>query len=110
MENSLFLAHKDLKDNPFYERRVAYTGTFSMDGRVLSKLLKHWGAEVNNTISKSTKFVLIGDNPNPEKIQKLDTLQHDGFTIRRLTQEDLDCIFRGEKWEEYATSNEVVKD
>lgn len=109
MENSLFLAHKDLKNNPFYERRVAYTGTFSMDGRALSKLLKYWGAEVNNAISKSTKFVLIGNNPNPEKIQKLDTLQHDGFTIRRLTQEDLDCIFRGEKWEEYATSNEVVK-
>lgn len=110
MENSLFLAHKDLKDNPFYERRVAYTGTFSMDSRALSKLLRHWGAEVNNTISKSTKFVLIGNNPNPNTIQKLDTLQHDGFTIRRLTQEELDCIFRGEKWEEYATSNEVVKD
>ena len=110
MENSLFLAHKDLKDNPFYERRVAYTGTFSMDSRMLSKKLKHWGAEANNTISKSTKFVLIGNTPNPEKIQKLDTLQHDGFAIRRLTQEDLDCIFRGEKWEEYATSNEVVKD
>ena len=110
MENSLFQTHKDLKDNPFYERRVAYTGTFSLDSRALSKLLKHWGAEVNNTISKSTKFVLIGNNPNPEKIQKLDTLQQDGFAIRRLTQEDLDCIFRGEKWEEYETSNEVVKD
>ena len=110
MENSLFLAHKDLKDNPFYDRRVAYTGTFSKDSRALSRLLKHWGADVNNTISKSTKFVLIGNNPNPEKIQKLDTLQHDGFTIRRLTQEDLDRIFRGENWEEYATSNEIVKD
>ena len=110
MENSLFLAHKNLKDNPFYERRVAFTGAFTIDNRALSKLLKHWGAEVNNTISKSTKFVLIGNNPNPEKIQKLDTLQHDGFAIRRLTQEDLDCIFRGENWEEYPTSNEVVKD
>lgn len=110
MKNSLFLAHKDLRDNPFYERRVAYTGTFSMDSRALSKVLRHWGAEINNTISKSTRFVLIGNNPNPEKIQKLDTLQHDGFAIRRLKQEDLDCIFRGENWEEYATSNEVVKD
>lgn len=110
MENSLFQTHKDLKDNPFYERRVAYTGTFSLDSRALSKLLKHWGAEVNNAISKSTRFVLIGNNPNPKTIQKLDTLQHDGFAIRRLTQEDLECIFRGEKWEEYETSNEVVKD
>lgn len=110
MENSLFLANKDLKDNPFYERRIAYTGTFTMDSRLLSKLLKHWGADVNNNISKSTRFVLVGDNPNPEKIQKLDTLQHDGFAIRRLSQEDLDCILQGEKWEEYATSNEVVKD
>lgn len=110
MENSLFLANKDLKDNPFYERRIAYTGTFTVDSHLLSKLLKHWGADVNNNISKSTRFVLIGDNPNPEKIQKLDTLQHDGFAIRRLSQEDLDCILQGEKWEEYATSNEVVKD
>ena len=30
--------------------------------------------------------------------------------IRRLSQEDLDCIFRGENWEEYAISNEVVKE
>lgn len=110
MENSLFLANKDLKDNPFYERRIAYTGTFTVDSHLLSKLLKHWGADVNNNISKSTRFVLVGDNPNPEKIQKLDTLQHDGFAIRRLSQEDLDCILQGEKWEEYATSNEVVKD
>ena len=110
MENNLFISNKNLKDNPFYERRVAYTGGFSMDSRVLSKLLKQLGAEVNNTISKATKFLLVGSKPNPEKIHKLETLLHDGFAIRQLTQEDLDCILRGENWEEYVTSNEVVKD
>lgn len=110
METTLFSPQKDIKNNPFYDRRVAYTGSFSIEGRALSKLLKAWGADVNNTISKSTRFVLVGQNPNPEKIQKLDTLLHDGFAIRRLSQEDLDCILRGDKWEEYATSNEVVKD
>ena len=110
METTLFSTQKDIKSNPFYDRRVAYTGSFSLESRTLSKLLKEWGADVNNTISKSTRFVLVGQNPDTEKIQKLDTLQHDGFTIRRLSQEDLDYILRGEKWEEYATSNEVVKD
>lgn len=110
METTLFSTQKDIKNNPFYDRRVAYTGNFSIESRTLSKLLKEWGAKVNNTLSKATRFVLVGKDPNPEKIQKLDTLQHDGFAIRRLSQEDLDCILRGEKWEEYATSNEVVKD
>ena len=110
METTLFSTEKDIKNNPFYDRRVAYTGSFSIENRALSKLLKAWGADVNNTISKSTRFVLVGQNPNPEKIQKLDTLLHDGFAIRRLSQEDLDCIMRGENWEEYATSNEVIKD
>ena len=110
METTLFSIEKDIKNNPFYDRRVAYTGSFSIENRALSKLLKAWGADVNNTISKSTRFVLVGQNPNPEKIQKIDTLQHDGFTICRLSQEDLDCILRGENWEDYATSNEVIKD
>lgn len=110
METTLFSTHKDIKNNPFYDRRVAYTGSFSIESRALSKLLKEWGADVNNTISKSTRFVLVGQNPDSDKIQKMDTLQHDGFTIRRLSQEDLDCILRGEYWEDYAISNEVVKD
>lgn len=110
METTLFSTQKDIKNNPLYNRRVAYIGSFSIESRALSKLLKAWGADVNNTISKSTRFVLVGQNPSQEKIQKLDTLQHDGFTICRLSQEDLDCILRGEKWEEYATSNEVIKD
>lgn len=110
METTLFSMQKDIKDNPFYERRVAYIGNFSMENRALSKLLKQWGAEVNNNLSKSTRIVLVGDNPPPAKMQKLYTLLHDGFIIRRLSQEDLDCILRGEKWEEYVTSNDVVKD
>ena len=110
MDTTLFSTQKDIKNNPFYDRRVAYTGSFSMESRALSKLLKQWGADVNNILSKSTRFVLVGNNPDPEKIQKLDTLQHDGFTIRRLSQEDLDRILQGENWEEFATSNEIVKD
>lgn len=110
MENSIFATDENWNENPFYNKRVAYTGTFSIESKALSKLLKRWGADVNNSISKATKFVLVGDSPDPKKIQKLDTLLHDGFTIRRLTQEDLNQIFRGENWENYVTSDEVVKD
>lgn len=110
MESNLFTSNKDLRHNPFYNRRVAYTGTFSLESRALSRLLKHWGAEVNNTISKATKFVLVGNMPNPEKMQKIETLLHDGFAIRQLTQQDLDRIFSGENWDDYVASDEVVKE
>lgn len=110
MESTLFVTGNGLEGNPFYNRRVAYTGRFTIDNRKLSKLLQQWGAEVNNSITKTTKIVLVGQSPNPEKMQKIETLLHDGFHILQLSQDDLDVILRGENWEQYKTSDEVVKD
>ena len=109
MDNFLFSSSDKIQDNPFYGKRIAYTGEFSINTRVLIKNLKAWGADLNNTISKATNLVLIGNNPNPQKIDKLETLLHDGFHIRKIYQDDLNKIFRGEDWELYTTEKENIK-
>jgi NAD-dependent DNA ligase len=99
----------DIQNNPFNGRRVAYTGTFTIDSRSLSKKLKEWGADVNNAITKSTNIVLIGENPNADKINQLEARIHDGFHIKKLYQEDLNNIFNFVNWEDYLTEIDVVK-
>jgi len=104
---------KDLSDadpnNPFYDRKVVITGTFSIDRRELAKILKQMGADLNTSISKYTNFVVIGDEPGPAKIEKIDKLIHDGYGIRKIYADDLDKILQGE-WGDYKTDKEIAKD
>lgn len=91
---------KDLSNadpnNPFYDKKVVITGYFIQDRRDIASKLKLMGADVNTNISKKTNFVLIGSDPGPKKMEKLDKLICDGFSIRKIYQEDIDAIFAGE--------------
>lgn len=93
---------KDLSNadpnNPFYDRKVVITGCFVQDRRDIASKLKRMGADINTNISKKTDFVLIGSDPGPKKMEKLDKLICDGFSIRKIFQKDIDAIFAGE-WE-----------
>jgi NAD-dependent DNA ligase len=109
--NTLFQTDDNRQNNPFHDRRVACIGEFAMGNKILYKRLKDWGANLNNsTIAKATNFVIVGVNPNPAKLSKIDTLLHDGFSITILTEEDVVKIFNGENWDFYHSKKEVVKD
>ena len=107
------LLKKDLSnadpENPFYDRKVVITGVFNQSRKELGTILKSMGADNDTTISKKTNYVLIGKDPGTSKIQKLDKLQHDGWSIKRLYQEDIDNILDG-KWEGYHVPKINVKD
>ena len=106
------LLKKDLSEadpnNPFYDRKVVITGEFSMERKELATRLKKMGADIDTGITKKTHFVLIGEDPGPAKIEKLEKLIHDGFNIRKLYECDIEAIFDGQ-WEQYASSSEVKK-
>ena len=72
-------------------------------------MLKGFGADIDTAISKKTNFVLIGQEPGPAKMAKLDKLIHDGFPIRKLYQEDLTRILAGE-YDDYRVEKAVAKD
>ena len=95
--------------NPFYDRKVVITGVFSQGRKELASILKKMGADIDTSISKKTNFVLIGEDPGPAKIEKLDKLLHDGFAIRKIYQEDLDAILNGE-YASYLVDEVIMKD
>lgn len=107
------ILRKDLSqadpNNPFYDRKVVITGEFSLERKEIAKKLKAMGADIDTAITKKTNYVLVGSDPGPAKINKLDKLIHDGFNIRKLSQWDIDAIFAGD-WEGYHAEKEVKKE
>ena len=95
--------------NPFYDRKVVITGTFSFDRRSLARKLQSMGADVDSGITKKTNFVIIGDDAGPSKMEKLEKLIHDGYKIKKIYEEDLDRIFSGD-FEDFVTEKQVRKD
>ena len=62
-------------DNPFFQKKVVFTGdliTFSR--KEAAHRIKLLGADVNTSISKNTDFIVIGRNPGPSKIKKIEDL------------------------------------
>ena len=102
------LSHAD-PNNPFYDRRVVVTGLFKYERKELGQILKSMGADINTSISKKTNFVLIGEDPGPKKIEKIDQLLHDGFPIRKIYEDDLEAILSG-VWDKYRDDKEIAKD
>ena len=63
-------------NNPFYKKKVVFTGDLSGFTREeAAHKIKLLGADVNTCISKKTDFVIIGKNPGPSKIDKINELQ-----------------------------------
>ena len=95
--------------NPFYDRKLVITGEFHLDRKELANVLKSMGADIDTGISKKTNFVLIGQEPGPAKLEKLEKLIHDGYPIRKIYQEDLDRILAGD-YDSYMVEKSVTKD
>ncbi len=95
--------------NPFYDRKVVITGIFSIDRQELANKLKSMGADIDKNVGNKTNYLLIGRDPGPSKLKKIDSLIAEGKNIRKIFQEDLDLIFAGKNYESYYTEVSVQK-
>lgn len=104
---------KDLTDadpnNPFYDRKVVITGIFDIDRTTIAKRLKSMGADINNSISKNTNFILIGADPGQSKLEKVKQLEYNGYNIKKIYQQDLQRIFDGD-YDDYFAEKTAKKD
>lgn len=83
----------DLKNadnaSPLYNRKVVITGLFeSLTREELAKKVKEMGADINGSISKKTEFVIVGRNPGPSKMSKIEELNDSGLNIVVLSEKD----------------------
>lgn len=63
------------KENPFFHKKVVFTGDLVNFNRTeAAHRIKLLGADVNTAISKKTDFVIMGRNPGPSKVLKINEL------------------------------------
>ncbi len=65
---------KEIEDNPFKGAKVVFTGTLSHYTRAqAAEIVEKLGAEVSNSVSKKTTYVIVGKEPGSkyEKAKKL---------------------------------------
>jgi DNA polymerase-3 subunit epsilon len=77
------------KDNPFYNKRVVFTGDLDgMERAVAAQLIQALGADINTSISKRTNIVIVGRAPGPSKMKKIAMLQTEGHDIRLMHESE----------------------
>ncbi len=89
--------------NPFYDRKVVITGIFDIERLELAQRLKSMGADIDQNVSSKTNYLLIGEDPGPSKVRKVDDLIAAGKDVKKIYQSDLDLILAGKDYEKYHT-------
>ncbi|NLR89953.1 exonuclease domain-containing protein [Flammeovirga agarivorans] len=81
-------------ESPFYKQKVVITGLFNQWERYeLAYKLKGLGAKINTNISGQTNMVLVGSDPGPSKLKKVDMYNQQGKHIQKLNEQDIKEIF-----------------
>lgn len=67
--------HADV-NSYFYRKKVVFTGDLrNFTRKEAAHLLKKLGADINTSISKKTELVILGNNPGPSKMKKIEALE-----------------------------------
>lgn len=109
-DEQLDLYAEERLDSPLFNRKVVITGEFSIGRDNVEWIVKekHHAIQVSD-FSKKVHFGIIGTDPGPSKMEKLDKLIHNGFQIRKIYEEELLSILKGE-WSDCHVEEEVKKE
>lgn len=75
--------------------RFALIGKLLQSKDKYSKLIEQKGGDRNTSLSKDSCVVVIGSNPTPKDINKLNILKHDGFNIPQIAEAEFIDILEG---------------
>ncbi len=76
--------------NPFYDKQMVITGVFDcIDRQELRQRLHDMGAKLCTSISRHTEIVVIGEEPGPAKLLKLQELKGEGVDITLVFEAEL---------------------
>ncbi|ANQ51276.1 hypothetical protein MY04_3932 [Flammeovirga sp. MY04] len=81
-------------ESPFFRQKVVITGLFNQWERYeLAGILKRLGAKINTNISGQTNMVMVGSDPGPSKLKKIDQFNANGKYIQKLNEIEIKEIF-----------------
>ena len=75
LEQTLLNTEINQTINPFTSKKIVFTGTMSESRAELQKQAKAFGANVANSVSSKTDFLIIGENVGQSKIKDAKTHQ-----------------------------------
>lgn len=73
----------------FEKKKCVITGEFDVEREILKSYFENLGAKFTGSISSATDYVIIGENPGPSKLHKIQELQQVGSKIKSLYPEDI---------------------
>jgi DNA polymerase-3 subunit epsilon len=88
VESDLLKPLSDAPDNYLKGKKVVFTGDLqSMSRNEAAKAAQSLGADVNTSISKHTRIVILGRGAGPKKLEKIEELRLNGFQIEILNED-----------------------
>jgi len=78
-------------NNLFYNKKIVISGIFENFPvrNELALLLKKYGANINSSVSKKTDLFIAGSDFGPKKMEKVESLQSEGYGIIMMDENDL---------------------
>ncbi len=70
LEKTILIADEDTSSNPFYSKKIVFTGTMNKPRSDLEKQAKLLGIKVSKSVSSKTDFLIIGENVGQSKMNK----------------------------------------
>ena len=75
--------------SPFYDKKVVFTGVLeSISRSEAAEIVKAMGADINNSISSLTDYVIVGMNAGPSKLKKIENYNTKGANIRVIFESE----------------------
>lgn len=84
------------QQNPLTDRRVGFIGTFK-NRAALVKKVKEFGAsdKSKDGLTRDTQILVLGSDVKQEDLNRLKCYEHDGWKSLKITESDLQEIFKG---------------
>jgi DNA polymerase-3 subunit epsilon len=91
-----YLSHEEILDellelNPddsFIGKNFVVTGSFNEDKESVKVIIKKLGGKTPSSVSKSTNYVIIGENPGWKKMEEIDRLKNEGVVINTMSENE----------------------
>ncbi len=77
------------KNSVFFGKKVVFTGVlFSIGREEAARIVRDLGADVDSGVTSKTNYVIVGSEPGPAKMRKIEKYNQEGSSITIIHEEE----------------------